>query len=466
MRYPLFGIGLQGKSSAVTAQTRINMYLEYRKENDKTQIAAYGTAGLILTTNYGDTPIRGMLGFGDFIYKVHRGTFWEENNAGVKVNRGTLLTTTGRCSLVDNGNVIQILDGLYGYTYNTTTLAFAQITDPAFVAGKTNTWLNGYYIKDRTGSPLKIEQGRFDISTDGSTYNALNFANAESNPDPIVRVFADHGQLILFGDKTTEFWGNSGALDFPLVQIGSATIEWGLAARWSLSKFKDSLIFLARNKMGQVQVIILNGYTPQVVSTVDEDYIFNTFSATDDATGLSYLKSGHYFYQINFPTANRSFLYDGTSDCWSELKSSGNRHLAEIGTLYLGKLIVSDYANGNAYQLDENTYTENGMSITRQITSRHIFDQTYVGLGTLELDFERGIGLVSGQGIDPMVGLEVSKDGGKTWGQELWRSMGKIGKFLNRTYWNRIGTSRDTVFRWTITDPVKVVLTGAWLDKS
>ena len=102
--------------------------------------------------------------------------------------------------------------------------------------------------------------------------------------------------------------------------------------------------------MGQVQVIILNGYTPQVVSTVDEDYIFNTFSATDDATGLSYLKSGHYFYQINFNSANRSFLYDGTSDCWSELRSSNNRHLAEIGTLYLGKLIVSDYANGNAFQ--------------------------------------------------------------------------------------------------------------------
>ena len=114
MRYPLFGIGLQGKSSAVTAQNRINMYLEYRKENDKTQIAAYGTAGAILTTTYGDTPIRGMLGLGDFIYKVHRGTFWEENNAGVKINRGTLLTTTGRCSLVDNGNVIQILDGNFG----------------------------------------------------------------------------------------------------------------------------------------------------------------------------------------------------------------------------------------------------------------------------------------------------------------------------------------------------------------
>ena len=70
MRYPLFGIGLQGKSSAVTAQTRINMYLEYRKEDDKTKIAAYGTAGLILTTNYGDTPIRGMLNFVNKITKT------------------------------------------------------------------------------------------------------------------------------------------------------------------------------------------------------------------------------------------------------------------------------------------------------------------------------------------------------------------------------------------------------------
>lgn len=466
MRYPLFGVGLKGKSSSVTAQNRINMYLEYRKEDDKTKIVAYGTPGLILTSSYGDTTIRATLGMGDFIYKIHRGTFWEENNAGVKVNRGSLLTTTGRCSMVDNGNVIQILDGQYGYVYNTTTLTFTQITDPDFVAGKTNTWLNGYFIKDRTGSLLKAEQSRFDISTDGLTYNALDFANAESNPDAIVRVFADHGQVILFGDKTTEFWGNSGALDFPFVQISSASIEWGLAARWSLCKFKDSVIFLARNRLGQTQVVVLNGYTPTAVSTVDEDYIFNSFSAVEDATALSYLENGHYFYQINFPTANRSFLYDGTSDSWCELKSSDNRHLAEIGTLYLGKVIVSDYSNGNSYQLDGDTYTENGMSITRQMTSRHLFDKDFIGIGRVEFEFEKGVGLVSGQGSNPMVGLEASKDGGKTWGQQLWRAMGKIGEYLTRVYWNRIGAGRDVVFRWTITDPIKVVFTGAWIDKS
>jgi hypothetical protein len=464
MRYPLFGTGLSGKSLNATAQHRINLYLEKRLETDKSPMVAYGTPGKELFISFGDTPVRGFRQLGDFCYFVHRGAFWQVNNAGVKTSKGSLLTTTGMVSLQDDGNVIQILDGLYGYTYNVSTGIYAQITDPDFVPGYTNAWLQGYFIKDRRGSTNKIEWGRFDISTDGSTYDALDYANAESNPDYINAVFVDHGELLLLGTNTTEFWSNSGTPDFPLSYQGSATIEWGLAARRSITKFKDSVMFLARNKMGEVQVVLLNGYTPQVISGVDLGYLINQYSTVEDATAFSYMLNEHPMYQINFPTANKSWLFDGSTGVWSELQSSGNRDRAEIGGLYLSNYLVSDYSNGNVYKLKSSVYSENGSEIKKQITTRHIADEVYVGVGRMILDIEPGVGLITGQGSNPQVMLEVSKDGGHTWGQQLWRSFGAIGKYNQRAIWNRIGSSRDHVYRFTITDSVKVVILGAYMD--
>ena len=69
--------------------------------------------------------------------------------------------------------------------------------------------------------------------------HAVGGPSGVQGPDELIRVFADGGQLMLFGDKTTESWGNSGAADFPFAIIGGAASEWGLAARWSLAKFDN-----------------------------------------------------------------------------------------------------------------------------------------------------------------------------------------------------------------------------------
>jgi hypothetical protein len=463
-RYPLFGLGLQGRSSNVTAQRRLNIFVDFTPEDDKTRVTAYGTPGLDLFVDFGDTPARGVYTVGNFMYVVHRGVFWEVNNAGVKVNRGTLLTTTGRVGMVDNGSVIQVVDGSYGYTYDLATNAFTRITDPDFVAGYTNAWQDGWFIKDRAGSAVRAEWNRFDISADGSAYDALDYAAAEANPDSILRVFTDHGELILFGENTLEFWGNSGAQDFPFGRLGSAVVEWGLAARWTVTKFANSLMFLAKNKLGQVQVVRLDGYNATPVSDPALEYIINGYSSVSDATAFSYLLNGHLMYQINFPTAGKSWLYDGTSNLWSELQSNGGRHLGEIGALYLNGFYVSDYATGKIYRINADSYTDNGTAIKRLIASRHVYGGDYVFISEMWADFETGVGLTTGQGNDPQVMLRISKDNGHTWGNEMWRSLGAIGKYITRARWLRLGRSRDWVFELSTTDPVKFVLTGAFMS--
>jgi len=47
-------------------------------------------------------------------------------------------------------------------------------------------------------------------------------------------------------------------------------------------------------------------------------------------------------------------------------------------------------------------------------------------------------------GADPQVMLRWSDDGGHTWSNEHWRSMGQIGQTGYRTIWRRLGYDAET----------------------
>lgn len=467
-RIPLFGLGQLSKSAYVTAKQMQNLYVEQRPQGEKAVLVAYGTPGEELFVDFGDTPCRGGLEFepGSVCYVVHRGVLWEINNAGVTTNRGTLLTTTGRVSMSHNGTQIMIVDGTYGYIYNTATTTFSQITDADFPANPTTvTFLAGYFIISLANS------SRFYVSAlyDGLSWDALDFANAETSPDPIVSVWSSNGQLILLGTLTTEYWGLSGAVDFPFAPLQGTATEWGLAATWSIAKYDNTMAYVIKNRMGQVMVGKLNGYLPQKISTVDFDSIINSYATVADASCYSYMLGGHPMYVLNFPTAGKSWLFDGSTGMFSQLKSFGDtRHNAEFSFPFLGNTIIADYQNGRLYKLRPNVYTDNGAAIERELVSENIAmpDLSYFSVNCLRLDMEVGVGLTTGQGSDPQIGLSVSRDNGKTWGPQMWKSMGKIGEYKTRVEWRRLGSAREFSAKVTVTDPVPVTFVSAILNPS
>lgn len=456
----LFGLGNVGKSVNVDAQKRTNLYAEINQDAEKSTLSLFPTPGLQVFVNFGGYPTRGLYRKDNFLYVVNRFTLWRVSNDGAMTNLGTLVTSAGRVDISDNGTQIIIVDGPNGYIYNTSTLAFVQITDVDFPGASTVTFLNGYFVV------TKPETGQFYISSlyDGLTWAALDFATAESNPDNLVRVMADNGQLVLFGPETTEFWGDSGALDFPFARVGAAAIEWGLAARWSLCKFMDALIFLRRNRLGAVQVCTLSGYNAAPVSNPEMDYVFSKYSATEDATGFSYMVSGHPLYQINFPSANESWLYDGLTKAWSKVQFSAapSRHRAEIQQNFLDKSYVSDYENGKLYQFVDGVFNDDGEVIARELITRHQSAGQWTVFDEVWIEFEAGTGTISGQGANPQVMLQVSKDGGHVYGNEIWVPMGKIGEYRRRAVFRNLGRSRDWVFKIRVTDPVSTIFVAAW----
>lgn len=80
----------------------------------------------------------------------------------------------------------------------------------------------------------------------------------------------------------------------------------------------------------------------------------------------------------------------------------------------------------------------------------------------VELLLESGVG--TADVTDPQVALSYSNDYGRTWSGEQWMSAGPAGAFRRRVFWNRLGYSRDRVWRITVSDPVPWRLFDLFVD--
>jgi len=469
--YNLFGIGQQSKSSNLTAQHRLNMYFDIQTYADKSQVAAIGTPGLVRYCYNGNEVSRGIH-FMESInrtFSLHGEKLYKISPGGAAILAATLTAgdNNGYVTFANNGVELCIFTGIRAYIMNTTTNVFADITASlpyvttplVDLAGNSVTFLDGRFIAARPSTGQFYYSGLYD----GLTWGALDFATAESNPDNLQAVIADKGNLCLLGTSTIELWTNSGDQAFSFTRINAAPSEGGLAARWSLSKIKGNVVGLFRDRSGGLSVCVLDGYTLSPVSNYDTEYLFNNYTSPSDAVGFAYTLNGLSFYQITFVTEGITWLYNFESQGWSQLKSTGyDRHLGNLCAAFNNDLLITSAIDGAIYRLDADIYTDDGATIAREITGAHVFEKTMnkMTIRRLRVDLEGGVGGNS----DPVVMLQISRDKGHTWGNELWTTFGKVGEYAKYAEWRRLGLARDWVFKLRITDPVKCVIIAAVIE--
>lgn len=463
----LGGIG-PGRSVAAAPQRRINLYPEIIQSADlPPKVILHGTPGLTLFCNNGANPTRGQHTLGDYTYQVTAGTFYQINNAGTATAKGTLNTTSGYVSMADNGTQIMLVDGTDGYVYTPGTDTWSGALGSPFSTYNSDTviFADGYFAVNNPGS------GRWYISAlyDGTSWDVLDVATAESLPDNLATLIADNGQVWLLGDGSTEVWFNSGDADFPFRRIAGANIEWGIKAKRSIAKVDNRIAWLANPPGGGgAQVVINAGYNVDRISDHALESRIAQFSTVGDAVAYGYAEEGHYFYVLTFPTGNATFVWDAATKEWHERSSSPlaqGRHRGQTYTYFNGYHLVGDYASGKIYRLVNGVYDENGETLRAEVRVKvNGMRGRKVAHKRLSVDLDTGVGLVSGQGSDPQVMLSWSDDGGRTFGNEHWKKLGAIGEFGRRVRWSRLGSSRDRVYKIAITDPVQRTFKGAELD--
>ena len=337
-------------------------------------------------------------------------------------------------------------------------------TDGAFEGGGTVDITDNYFVYNKPNSQLWAASDLLSPITD-----PLSFASKDGSPDDLVSIIVDRREVYLLGEMSSEVWINSGAVPFPFTRIPGTSTQQGIAAQWSMSRMGNSFAYVSKNNRGEAMVVRMNGYFPERISThaVETTLVNQNVS---DAVAWTYQLEGHEVYVVSFPSVGENGLtwaYDNTTGLWHKWLYRNNqnqfeRHRGNCCAFFNQQVLVGDYENGKIYQLSRNYYTDDGQPIRRIRRAPHLVsDLQRQYFHELQIQFQPGVGLSTGQGEDPQAMLRWSNDGGSTWSNEYWTSIGKQGKYQNRAIWRRLGWSRDKIFEVSISDPVKAVIVSA-----
>lgn len=396
----------------------------------------------------GGGPIQCMHSALGILWVVTGGVLYAVNSVGA-----TAVGAVGNGDEIDidaNLDTVVVVNPPRAYYYDGST--FAEITDSDFTdrgAGDVE-FLDGYMLF------REPDTARFFCSdlNDATAYNALNFATAEGAPDELVGLKVDHRQILLFGAKSIEVWENTGASGFPFERMINGFVEIGCANGRTIAKIDNSVYWLADD----FTVRRLDGLTPVRVSTHAIEQRIRECTLLS-ARGYTYTLEGHLFYILSFDEG--TFVFDITTQLWHERQSYERDNWRwSHPTAFGGRILVADATSNVIGELSPTTYSELGTAQIMEWTYQPIYAEgRTVFHDRLEMFFERGVGLSSGQGSDPEVMLELSDDGGKTWTSLPTRKLGPLGEYRQRAIWHSLGSSPARVYRASVSDPVQVVLT-------
>lgn len=437
-----------GRSSAWGGAKLVNCFAEKGEGDQRDLYAVMLIPGLVEFCDLG-MNIRGIHRMADTLYVVADTQLYSVDSTGTATLIGTI-PGTGRVAMADNGVQLGIVSGTNGYVLSSGT-----ITTPTNLPSVSDVdYIDGYMLWTVAGS----DQFVISALNDATSYDPLDVGVAEGSPDGLVGVIVDHREVQLYGKRTIEIFYNSGASDFPFDRQGNAFIERGCLSRDSLVKIDNSVMFMGDDRV----CYRLDGYNPIRVSTHAKEYAWR--NATD-FWAYTYTQEGHKFYVLC--TDVGTFAFDIATGLWHDRQSSGmDNWRAGFAENVYGQTIFADHDGSKLYTGSLDVFEEDGNPIAMEVTVPVIEspDRRRLTFYAFEMTAETGVGLNSGQGSDPQVMLSWSDDGGHTWSNELWRSLGAIGAYRTRAVWRKLGQAWQRQFRFRITDPVRRVVLGYYVD--
>jgi hypothetical protein len=457
MRWPLPFHSYRLKSLPASSERLINCYAE-PVPGGKGPTLLRRAPGIVSWWTPSAAAGRGVHTMAGVLYAVVGPTLYSITSAGSATAIGTI--GGGKiCWMTDNGTQLVIgTDGGTWYVYDTADRQLNPITDDDFTSrGARSAWFVDNYI-----SFTEPSSGRWFISdiAEAEVYDALDFATAEGHPDNLVTHAVDHREVILIGEETSEIYYNSGASGMPFERSPNGFIEVGGSANQGICKADNSVFWLDNHRV----IRRLAGQTPQKVSHFGVDEIIRGFSDVSTCFAFSYTFNGHIMAVFRFDDA--CFVYDITTGEFHERQSYGYDTWNVSGSAEAyGRVFFQNSITGAVGYMDTDTYTEWGGIQRASWTYQPVYkEHDQVGHSSLEIVCETGVGLVTGQGSDPQLTMEISNDGGRTWWTLPTRSLGSQGKYKVRAIWHALGQARDRVYRLSISDPVSLTVFDTQLE--
>jgi len=302
-------------------------------------------------------------------------------------------------------------------------------------------------------------------------FEQLDFYSAESSADAINSMQVISNRLYIMGERSYEVWSASGTSDTdPLSYVQGSSSQIGNQSPRSLSSIGETTFFLGSSDAGINTVFMISGLNyPKRISN---NALENTFNEIDDpqgAIGWCHYYEGHTLYVLTFQNAKRTFVYDLSTNLWHERSTRDWTTTEDLawepvfGVTAYNKVYHGGVTGNNLILLDQNKYTDYNDQpvIRRRVGPVYYSDFNPITMRELYVDMEVGTTpLLSGLGRDPQAVLEISRDGGNTWINFDWRSIGSQGDYTQSVKWSNLGTGRAIIARLTFSDPSPITLYG------
>lgn len=364
-------------------------------------------------------------------------------------------------------------------------------TDPYILGGVTYTREiydlddeGNVQYKDGSAYEVKTKEVRLTESDPGNgtsylwldRYSKPKFTTSSYSADRLTGIVTSGEFLFAFGTASIQVYGQSLSTDaqgFSSIEFTSSGRnfdEIGCRNSRTIVGKNNGVVFLGSSSRGERSVWYTNGGEPVRLSTNAIERMLDG-KELSDAYALGYFDNGHAFYCLTVPELDRTFVYDFATKQWHNrstfrMDSTEGKWWAEFAVCTYGRIYIAGGAVDKLVMLDSTKFDDyKGEPIVKRRTAP-ILTSDYSPFMVNELMLLWNTGTTTDAtnesgARNPVVMLEVSRDGGNTYDDERWAYGGETGHYGHRTIWYGIGCGTMFVFRFTITDRVNVVITGA-----
>lgn len=411
--------------------------------------------------------IRAEYRFKNKLYAVSSEYVYEIDENDQPTLLGSIDTSEGYIGIASNDTQVILVDGVKGYIIEASVLT--NITDPDFPPKPFDvTVLDTFFIV------IQGESNKWFISAsdNGKVWDALNYATFTSQPDTLTGIRVLDRAIFVFGKEGVEVWNSNlslisgsyqGGPVFPFIRQNNMLLNYGCVTAGSIVSGFGFLFWLSFTKYGTSSVMMTNGTRPQRISTPQIDYQIQKYEDISDVRAYMYTENGHLFYVLNFTAADHTWVYDMTTNEWSERETNNNhRHLGQCHAFFNNKHYIGAYNSGKIYDMSTDYYDEDDNNIIRVLIPTHFDSPNYkrISIKAIHIDMVTGEVPANDLGSDPKLEISASLDGGLRYSTIRSVKIGKIGERQKMIVSRNWGIGRMFTFKFRFDSKVICEILG------
>jgi hypothetical protein len=396
-------------------------------------------------------PVRGVYNCEGTLFTVVGKELYSVSTTGVTTSIGAI-PGSGRVIMSDNqvanGNELLVVNGSSGFVYNTATGAFTKITDDGYPGAINAVFLNGYLVQIEPSRRFAFNSA----PSDALSYNTLDRFTSEVAPDLLVSMAVNNNELVLFSQRTTEFFNVTANPEQP-IRTMNISMTRGCGGRYTVANMDNTVYWLGDDGI----FYRLNGYSPFRVSTRPIEQAIKDLN-WDQAFAFVWENGGHKVCYWTFPDGH-TWGYDVSADTWHRRESYGLKRWRPMGMTYWNnQWIAGDFQHGTLWYVDWDYHQEGTDNFISERTTGVLSDnQNRLIVSRLELIM--AVGQLSDD-PDHYVRIQYSDDGGYNWSNWDQEDIGATGEYGKRIVFTRQGSTRNRTYRITCSSPRQRDLMG------